>query len=193
MTLFRNRPELLQPFRLGDRKALEAVYWAYVKDVEAIIRHGFYLSGKGQSMPGAPSGDIGDLVQEVFLRAFAERARAAYDGLREYKPYLATIARNLLVDWARKHGRDLSLDELSEEPSAEPVPWEIDERRLAIVEDYLARLASPLKEVHQARYISALSQEMAATRLGISRQQLRTREAQLRSGLKEALKKAGLE
>ena len=46
-----------------------------------------------------------DLVQEVFLRAFDERARLGYDGLRPYRPYLLRIAKNLRIDTARRDGR----------------------------------------------------------------------------------------
>lgn len=41
-------------------------------------------------------------VQEIFTRAFTEGARTAYDGVRPYKNYLMTIARNYVVDAFRK-------------------------------------------------------------------------------------------
>ena len=41
-------------------------------------------------------------MQEAFRRAFEERARSAYDGLRPYRRYLLTITRNLVIDQLRK-------------------------------------------------------------------------------------------
>jgi DNA-directed RNA polymerase specialized sigma24 family protein len=47
-----------------------------------------------------------ELLQEVFIRAFSAKARPAYDGVRPYKSYLATIASNLMIDTRRKDTRD---------------------------------------------------------------------------------------
>src|SRR5258706_11892085 len=95
VTLFRDRPALLDAFYRGDGPALEDVYWGYVDLVEGIARHGFLVLRSGQRVHGAGRDEIADLVQETFARAFGDRARRAYDGQRPYGPYLATIARNL--------------------------------------------------------------------------------------------------
>jgi RNA polymerase sigma-70 factor (ECF subfamily) len=199
MPFLRARPELLAAFRRGDRGALEEVYWAYVERVERVVRRGYAVVHKGVRVEGAHVDQVGDLVQEVFVRAFAERARQSYDGLRDYGPFLSTIARNRLTDWARGRGRELrqlpldDVDELADADggSAAPEPW-ADPDTLRVVEAYLASLDDELRAVHRERYENGRSQEQAAQVLGCSRQQLRTKENRLRDGLRKALRMANL-
>jgi RNA polymerase sigma-70 factor (ECF subfamily) len=193
MTLFRGRPRLLLDFRGGQRRALEEVYWAYVGKVAQVVRYGFFRGGARVS--GARPHEVSDLVQEIFARAFAERARLAYDGVRDYGPYLLTIARNLLADRLRQSGRELPLEALPESlegvAADGPIEW-ADPATVSLVEEYLASLAPELRQVHEARYVRGLTQTEAASELGLSRQQLRTREAHLRDGLERVLKAKGL-
>jgi len=193
MTLFRDRPELLAAFRRGDRSALVEVYWAYVDRVERLIRGGWRTPNGDRADPPRRE-DAADLIQETFARAFGERARLAFDGLREFGPYLATIARNLLVDWARRQGREIPVDfdpdELS--PAATEAFDDVDTRwsdaaTVRVVEEYLSGLPPELADVHRERYVHSRSQRDAAAALGISRQQLRTREKRLRDGLRRRL------
>ena len=196
MTLFRERPELLSLFRGGDPRTFETVYWAYVERVEGILRHGFQMARDQRRISGASSGDVRDLLQEVFMRAFSEQARSSYDGVREFGPYLSTIARNVLADWGRKRRPVLLVDEIPAhwEPSAtEPeLLAEEDPGVLRVVEQYIAGLSPQLRAVHRERYELSGSQEAAAAALGISRQHLRTLEAHLRKGLARALLRAEL-
>jgi DNA-directed RNA polymerase specialized sigma24 family protein len=103
MPFFRENPDLLPAFRAGRRDVLERLYWATVERVEHIVRHGFWAASSGKRVPGVTASEVGDVVQEVFVRAFGERARNSYDGLREYTPYLSKIARNALATraWER--------------------------------------------------------------------------------------------
>jgi RNA polymerase sigma factor (sigma-70 family) len=192
MPLFRERPDLLSGFRRADRAALETVYWAYVDRVEHIIRYGFHRVG--YRMSGAPESDVADVVQEVFAKAFGERARLSYDGLREFGPFLATIARNVLTSWLRKKGKPaLPLEEdveLPSEPYEEP-PW-VDPAVSAVLDAYLAALPAALTAVHRERFELGRSQAAAAEALGLSRQQIRTLEQKLKDGLERALREAGL-
>jgi RNA polymerase sigma-70 factor (ECF subfamily) len=193
--LFVDKPELLRAFRAGDREALASVYWAYVDAVAAVVRHGARLTPDA-AVGGAPRDDWGDLVQETFSRAFAERARLGYDGLRPYRPYLLTICRNLLADHARRRGRELpsAFDGEALEAAAgsngeseEALP----PAELAVVERYLAGLDARLAGVYQQRYVVGATQEEAAQALGLTRQRVRTLEDKLRRGLRRALKKSG--
>jgi RNA polymerase sigma-70 factor (ECF subfamily) len=195
MTLFRDRPWLLATFREGDRKALEEVYWAYVDRIERLVQHGFLLTSSGVRVRGLPASERSDLIQEIFARAFSDRARVSYDGLREYGPYLATIARNVLVDDARRRGREISLEAVGALPEALPADETdyADPDTLRVVEAYLSQLDPDLRAVHEERYVHGRLQYEAAMRLQISRQQLRTREQRLRQGLARALKAAKLE
>jgi RNA polymerase sigma-70 factor (ECF subfamily) len=194
MPTLRNDRELLARFRRGERDALERVYWAYVERVERMMRHGFLIVSQGSAfhIDGLRSDDVTDMVQETFVRAFGERARLAYDGLRDYGPFLITIARNLLIDRARKQGRELpaeDLDQLGDEPEEPPYA---DAATMQAVEAYLAGLDEPLRSVHQQRFVVGLSQREAARALGMSRQQIRTVEKRLCDGLEAHLERAGL-
>ena len=196
--IFRGRQELLRSFRDGTRAALEEVYWAYVDRVEHVLRMGFVVAATGTHVPGAGQdhAERADLLQEVFARAFAPAARLAYDGIRDYAPYLDTIARNLLVDRARKRGREIPALDVEQAAAPSPAdtddaPW-ADSQTMALVARYLEGLPEDLKVVHEARYVRCLSQRDAATALGISRQNLRTLEDRLRTGLRRELKRSEL-
>lgn len=198
MPIFRANRILLDEFREGKPDALGAVYWEYVRKIERLLRQGFTVRNGaplGQQIVGAcvRPHDLADLVQEVFLRAFSERARRAYDSHRDYGPYLYTIARNVLVDWARKQGREIpasliALDAVVDttEAAADVAPWATP-ATMRLVEAYLAALPKDLYRVHELRYEQGLSQEKAAEAMGVGRQTLRTLEVRLRDGLALAL------
>lgn len=181
MPHLRQKVGLLDAFRAGDPDAMAEVYWAYVSRLESFLRK------------FAEPADVPDLVQEVFVRALVETSRRSYDGVRDYGPYLVAVARNLLVDRARRKGRELPTDDaaLAELPAAEEEdetePW-AEPATVEVVEAYLATLSEPLRAVHEARYVRGLPQRGAAEAIGITRQQLRTREARLRAGLADALR-----
>lgn len=177
MTVFVGRPELLARFRAGERPALEEVYFAYVDIVAYVVR---------QTFRGA---EAADLIQETFTRAFAERARLAYDGLRPYKPFVLTICRNLVVDEARKRGRELVVEEPPETLPADGAhdPEWADPATVAAVERYIAGLEPKLRALYEERYVKDRSQNEAAAALGLTRQKVRTLEDKLRRGLERAL------
>jgi RNA polymerase sigma factor (sigma-70 family) len=201
MSILVTNRELLDRFRSGAPEALAEVYWEYVRKVERLLSAGFEVRGRGTRAAGAcrEPADLADLVQEVFVRAFSEKARLGYDGLRNYAPYLYTIARNVLIDWARARGREIpspwAVFESAEDivPMAEDqAPWEAA-ATMRVVEEYLAGLPHGLREVHRLRHEEGLSQEQAALRLGVGRQTLRTLERRLQDGLAATLDEAGID
>ncbi len=200
MPLLRTDRAFLDGFRAGRSEALGKVYWEYVRKVERLLSAGFELRGRGTRVAGAcrQPDDLADLVQEVFVRAFSEKGRRAYDGLRDYGPYLYAIARNVLVDWARVRGREIPAPWAELEAAVEmtpmiedTAPWAAPET-IRVVEEYLSALPQNLREVHKLRHEEGLSQEQAAQRLGVGRQTLRTLEGRLREGLAAALDSAGI-
>lgn len=186
---------LLNQFRAGAAEALAAVYWEYVRKVERLLSAGFDVRSRGTRVGGAcrQPDDLADLVQEVFARAFSDKGRRAYDGLRDYGPYLYAIARNTLVDWARVRGHEIPAPwteieaaiEMTQVPE-DMAPW-AEPVTMRVVEEYLGALPQDLREVHRLRHEECLSQERAAERLGVGRQMLRTLERRLRDGLAAAL------
>ncbi|HXU06633.1 MAG TPA: sigma-70 family RNA polymerase sigma factor [Polyangia bacterium] len=193
MPFFRGRADRLQAFRAGERSVVEEVYWSYLPLVEKIVRHGVRQTIASGTSP-VPASDVADAVQEVFARAFRERARLAYDGIRDYGPFLTTIARNVVADWGRRRGHavvEIAVD-LDNLPSPMGEQNWAEEAVMQIVERYISELPPELRRVHELRYTLAQSQNDAAQALGVSRQRLRTLEEKLRRGLERGLRRAGL-
>jgi RNA polymerase sigma-70 factor, ECF subfamily len=197
MTVFSGNPRLLAEFRAGNRDSMSTVYWFFVSDMEAVIRRGLLVAGVGARVDAQST--VADLVQDVFVRAFGESARLSYDGKREYRPFLKTIARNVLIDYLRRQGRERCLDPTRLERLVDDeVPVQIEEPpyadppTLALVEQYLASLPAPEHQVYRQRYALGRSQEQAASALCLTRQQVRTLEARVRTGLARALARAQL-
>jgi RNA polymerase sigma factor CnrH len=183
MTFLEKDPDLWRRFQAGDRDALERVYWAYVDRVED------FLWLRLRHSAATPSAEVADLVQDVFLRSFSARSRRAYDGQRPFEHYLLAIARNTLIDWARRRKWEIPTEAESLELALEaPAPAYADPWIVEIVERFLAALPPELRAVHDRRYVDGLSQRDTAAALGLSRQEVRTLEAHLRERLSSQLR-----
>jgi RNA polymerase sigma factor (sigma-70 family) len=190
--------DLWHRFRGGEPSALAEIYWAHVGRVERLLSRGLSAARGGPpARVGTRGGDLADLVQEVFLKAFSRKSRQSFNENLDFAPYVSTIARNVLVDWLRKSGKEIPLDGQALAATADGLAWAeendgpwTDPRTLAIVRDYLRELSPQLRLVHEKRYVMSLSQREAAAELGITRQVLRTQEEQLRHGLERALQEA---
>jgi RNA polymerase sigma factor (sigma-70 family) len=191
---FESDRELLDHFRAGDPDALTRVYGETVNAVAQLLHRGALLAA-GRRVPGAGSAELErELVQETYLRAFSERARLAYDGLRPYRPYLLRIARNLLIDHWRRAGRELPDEGISELP-AEPAPAEENldfAARLTATRAYLEQLTPDLRSFVELRFIQGLSQREVVKRLEVTRWRARALEKKVQAGLVRHLKRAGL-
>jgi RNA polymerase sigma factor (sigma-70 family) len=185
--VFKGDRELLEAFRRAEAHALERVYWIYASEVESFVRHAIHRFTDGRT---SARFDVQDVVQEVFLRAFGRAARLGYDDSRPYGAYLRTIARNEVIDRLRRSGREVLVETAALETLAVENPpdeeW-ADPMVMAKVEAYLVTLPPELRAVHIARYVDGLAQEVAASKLGLSRQRVRTLEGKLRQGLVDAL------
>jgi RNA polymerase sigma factor (sigma-70 family) len=202
MAYLRLRPDLLRRFRRGERDALSEVYRAYLPAVTQVLRRGFVVKATGLRLPGCASReDLADAVQEVFTRTLNDKAREAYDGQRDYAPYLVAVARNIVIDRHRRSTHeavlldpaDLAMAEIAS-PELAPdsdAPWG-DRRSLEIARRYVESLEEPTRSVHAARYVAALSQRDAARELGLSRPKIRKLESRMRRELQSLLTKAGL-
>jgi RNA polymerase sigma factor (sigma-70 family) len=188
-----NNPDLFAAFREGRREALEQVYVAHVGSIERYVRALARSHGRRDI---DQTGMVGDLIQEIFVRAFSGTARAGYDGCRQFDPYLKAIARNCFIDVLRARGREelknpdelaaLSDHNLSTDGAA------ADLTMLAVVASYLRTLPPNLNDVYQQRFVLERSQEAASHALDLSRRTIRTAEARLVSGLRKALALRGV-
>ena len=187
---------VLDAFRAGDRGALERVYRAHVDAVFMVVRFGFQLAD-GRRVAGMPSPDAQrDIVQDVFVRAFAQRARLAYDGLRPYRPWLLRIARNVLADHWRKHGvavavfSDADATEVAAptEDAADGMHW----RALrAATQDCVAGLDDEMRTFVRFRYEDGAAQRDVATRMGVTRRRVRTLEEHVLERVRKWLEEKG--
>ncbi len=107
MTFFDGQRRLLEAYRNGDEAVLRDVYFAYVKDVALFVATGWFHPKTRSRVGRIADFEVqAELIQETFLRAFAEGARKAYDGIRPYKLYLLTITKNVIVDYLRRRPKD---------------------------------------------------------------------------------------
>lgn len=200
--------ERLAAFRAGDRAVLTAVYRCYVKDVAILVQRGFTLDrGSGGRVLGLHSvEEQRDVVQEVFLRAFQEKARHSYQADQPYRPWLLRIAKNLMIDRLRKSGREIlapggggddspDIDELCEknEPVAPYGEGDVDGRRLhEATQAFLAQAAPEQAQFVRLRFMEGKSQAEVAALLDITRRRVRTEEVRARDALRDWLHKQGL-
>lgn len=132
MTTLPEDRDLLDGLGRGDETALADVYRQHSPRVVDALRLGFSFqsSGKRRRFKGFSDPlELESFVQEVFLRAFSERARLAYDGLRPFEPYLLTVARNIVIDELRRRRTAVKIlvdaDESLEPVSQAPLPDEL--------------------------------------------------------------------
>lgn len=192
MSLLVDNRELALAFRRGERSAMETVYRHYLPLVAEIVTRGFSFGAAGQRLRfrGASSRCAADdLIAEVFMRAFRERARLAYDGVRPYSGYLKTIARNTVIERLRKKdplSEDLvvPLDEgaadLEDAPKLDG-PEQTQElgELVEIARVFIAGLPARERGVLEHRFVQGMPQGETAQVLGLSAPTVRKLERRL--------------
>jgi len=206
MTLLVDDRDLLDAFRRGERRAYDAIYREYARGLLAYLRGGFTFAVQGKPYRFAGYADPWEqenLVHEVFVRAFSERARLAYDGLRPYRNYLLTIARNLVMDDFRRRERRFSpLDESAEAmdaaaPPTVAAPPPDPERQLEYAqlvkhaEAFYAELDGLEQAVFQARFRRGASIEATARELALTEHRVKKLEQRIRQRFFKRMKQLG--
>lgn len=206
MTIFADNRDLLDRFRRGDRDALAAVYYRYVDEVATLARRGFTIESSGHVyVRGLDADGERELVQETFLKAFAEKARLAYDGVSPYRPYLLRITKNLMIDRYRaaQHAT-VELDETgvgdidqllatNAELAAGTEPEDLHWKSLRIATtEYVATLDDESRQLVALRFVDERSQDETAMHMKCSRRRVRTVEERVIAGLRKALQSRGL-
>jgi RNA polymerase sigma factor (sigma-70 family) len=199
MSIFDNNRELLDRFRRGERAALAEVYEHYVDDVALVARRGFTMESAGHAyIRGADLEGEHELIQDTFVKAFSAGARASFDGLRPYRPFLLRITKNLMIDRfrARRSAATAPLGEVDElvdagDPATAPDPEDdLHWRELSeVTAAFVAALDAESREVIRLRFESELSQDVVAAQLGCSRRRVRTVEHRVEAGLKRHLRR----
>jgi RNA polymerase sigma-70 factor, ECF subfamily len=206
VTIFANNRDLLDRFRRGDREALAAVYYRYVDEVATLARRGFTIESSGHVyVRGLDADGERELVQDTFVKAFAESARLAYDGVSPYRPYLLRITKNLMIDRYRAaQRRTVELDrsgvgdidqllaancEFAAADEPEDLHWK--QLRTA-TNEFVATLDDESRQLIALRFVEELSQDETALRMKCSRRRVRTIEDRVVAGLRKSLQKRGL-
>ena len=176
MVKLRESTELLLAFRNGDRAALKEVYDEYSKHLFSMLKEGFAIESSGNRYRFEGYREPWHLetaAQEIFTRAFSPNARNAFDGLRPYKNYLFTIARNYIVDQYKKNRRsfipledipETRLEDFAEPSSPRSDPEEtVATRELqALVQQFVTALTPLEKQLFDLRFSKGLSVEVSA-------------------------------
>lgn len=196
--------EHLERFRAADRATLAAVYRHYVDDVEAVLLHGFVFTSHGdvRRFGGLRNpADVEDRLHDVFARAFGDRARSAYDGLSDYRPYLLAIARNVVLGRLRSSAERVAreaarldaepegptnrLDELlaaADADRTEPSAPGEHEEIAAVAQAFLDGLGETDRAVLDHRFRQRRPQAEIAAALGMSAPTLRKHERRIFRG-----------
>lgn len=191
---------LLERFRAGDPEALAEVYSHYAPDLVRFLQQSSWFQWRGTT--GRFGGfraplESADAVQEVFVRAFSERARLSYDGLKPFGGWLNGIARHYVLDEFRKRyaAADAEIiDAAQGMSSAEAISPEssAEESEAArLVEAFRSGLEGMEARLYDARFVQGNTQQEAAGLLGMTRIRLRRVELKLRRRLLEHLKTNG--
>lgn len=216
MFLAKNK-ELQEGFREGRKESMEEVYNHYSPGVTRFLRQGFtFRSGTTHCyFKGIKSEDeLNSAVQEVFRRAFEDRARNAYNGINSFSNWVLAISRNMVINGFRN--KEIAF---SEYVSAKDNRSHLAVMDDAITEDYqgvlygrrtqsqdktyehgelknlIGKFMVELTEMERRllvlRFVDGVGQEDAAQELGSTRMKIRTAEAKLRRRLRAFLKNSG--
>ncbi len=206
MSIFKNNRSLLDRFRCGEREAMREIYDAYANDVATLARRGFTIESQGHVyVTGADVDGEHELVQETFVRAFGEKARMSFDGMRPYRPFLLRITKNLMVDRYRTQKKqprqdgsgigdiDALLEANADFANAEHCDDDLHWKKLEeVTKVFLSKLDGESQDVIRLRFEDELSQDSVASKLGCSRRRVRTLESRAQKRLRKHLKSLNL-
>jgi len=167
----------LDRFHAGDRAVLDAAYRESFARVSAAT--GSLLS----------VADRETIVHEVFLRLVEDHEfRRTFLG-GDLTAWLGRVARNRAIDYARRHGREVTLPDASEEAadSAMPDPADAPEARSLVARFRKERLPGAWERVFEIRFLRQLGQREAARELGMHRSTLIYQEHRIRALLRRFL------
>ena len=217
MFLAKNK-ELLESFRAGDRDAMDEIYRHYSPGVLRFLRNGFtFRSGGGHCyFKGIKIQDSLEVaVQEVFRRAFEERARNAYNGINSFSNWVLAISRNMVINQFRN--REIAMSDyispsddgrgqmaVVDSPTNETYAGVLygtkkksqdesfEQNELGtLIQEFMSALTEEDRKLLVFRFIDNQSQEEAAIALDSTRMKIRTAEAKLRRRLRAFLSGTG--
>jgi RNA polymerase sigma-70 factor (ECF subfamily) len=129
------------------------------------------------------------VIHEVFSRLVAApELRRSFRG-GAFGAWIATVGRNLAVDYARRLGREVSMNGAADAVVVDPTGgWQDAADARLLVERFRREHLEPAWQgVFELRFLQQLPQREAAARLGINRTTLAYREVRIRRALRRFL------
>ena len=130
-----------------------------------------------------------DCAQDAFIRAY--RALHQYDPAYPFGPWLFRITTNASLNFVqRAHSREITVEELPEDPEPHDVGPELTAVRREEVEEVLAAMAElppPYRAALTLRHMQQLSYQEVADSLGIPLGTVKTHLHRARAALKAKL------
>lgn len=165
----------------GDRSAFGGLYQRYARMVHGVL------------LARVPSGDVDDLVQDVFLRALPRLA--SLRDVTRFGPWLSAIARNMANDYFRKTKPESAVTEsLSEgdapEPPARPTQH-FSDSEAAMILAIVRTLSETYRETLILRLVEGMTGPEIAARTGLKPGSVRVNLHRGMQQLREKLKQAG--
>lgn len=93
----------VEKMKMGDKEGLKEIYQAYIGYIYSIVYQ--IIQNKENAE---------DITSDFFLRLW-EKAGQYKVGSGGHRGYMATMARNMSIDFLRKHGREQLVEEQEEE------------------------------------------------------------------------------
>ena len=186
--LLRDDAAVREAFRRGERTAMAHVYTEYSPLVQIICTHGF-----GGFRGFFSSADREDAVQQIFMAAFEERTRLAYDGLKPYGSFLRGVAQNTIRRMLEKRTRFNRTDAPAPQEDQGLEERAIEAETLGIVRRFRSTVVDPPEpEVLQRYFVEGMSEEALSAELGFTRYQLRKTIARIHKRMEGYLKAHGV-
>lgn len=164
---------LVESVRRGDREAFGRLYERYAPMVHGIL------------LARAPTSEVDDLVQDVFLAAFKKIHTLREDGA--FGGWLAMIARNRATDFHRRHQETEEMPEDLPHESAADVESDTRARRIL---EAIRNLPEAYSETLVLRLVEGMTGPEIAERTGLTPASVRVN---LHRGMKMLREKLGLE
>lgn len=202
--------DLLRAYRNGETWAYEVLYRHHVQPVRRFLNGGFTFVSRGRTcrFRGSATGiDVDAVVQETFARAFAPSTRANYDGVRPFKNYLFSIAKNLVLREFQRKERVLNVDPQADETTdvmahrgidyglvtAEKSPEGnvADEQLTDLTREFIEELSAEETRFFSFRFARGLTQEATAEAMQVTRARVKLLEKNLRRRFLERLRENG--
>jgi RNA polymerase sigma-70 factor (ECF subfamily) len=177
--------ELLDGLRCGEMGALEAAIEEYSGYVAAVVRHTLSPTPRNE--------DVEELVSDVFLSLWQHAARLAPNS--RLKPWLAVVARNSALNWARNRSRrplEASHDQ-AVGPAAASQPDPLDSlAKNGLIMEALGALDDENRRLVVSHYLEDRSISEIARMTSYSEPAVKSRLFRSRSTIRRHLKQEGL-